>query len=54
MNAFDIEPSRVIGDIKEIIKEAILDGNLKNDKQAAYEYMLEIGMKKGLLKSNNK
>ncbi len=52
MKAFDLKPSRVIGDIKEIIKEAILDGTLQNDKQAAYQYMLDVGVKKGLVISS--
>lgn len=54
MEAFDLKPCRMIGDIKEIIKEAILDGTLQNNKQDAYEYMLDAGHKKGLTKSKNK
>ncbi len=54
MKAFDLKPSRVIGDIKEIIKEAIIEGTLVNDKQAAYQFMLNIGVEKGLIISNNK
>lgn len=54
MEAFDLKPCRLIGDIKEIIKEAILDGTLQNNKQAAYKYMLDAGLKKGLTVSKNK
>lgn len=54
MKAFDLKPSKVIGDIKEIIKEAILEGALQNNKKSAYEYMLTTGQKKGLTISKNK
>jgi len=48
MKAFDLKPGKVIGEIKEVIKEAILEGVLINDKQAAYDFMLNIGKEKGL------
>lgn len=54
MKAFDLKPGKVIGEIKEVIKEAILEGTLKNKRQDAYEYMLIAGKKKGLTISNNK
>lgn len=42
MEAMDIEPGPVIGDIKDAIKNAILDGVIPNEHDAAYDYMLEI------------
>ena len=48
MKAFDIKPSRVIGDIKEAIKEAILEGEIENNKEAAWELMIALGNRKGL------
>lgn len=48
MKAFDIKPSKEIGTIKETIKEAILEGNIPNEYEAAYELMLKEGMRLGL------
>jgi poly(A) polymerase len=48
MEIFDIKPSREIGVLKEAIKEAILEGEIHNDYQAAYNYMMERAKKMGL------
>ncbi len=37
---FNIEPSRTVGVIKNAIKDAILDGEIPNDKEKAWEYMI--------------
>lgn len=42
MDALDIKPGPVIGDIKEAIKEAILDGKIPNEHDAAFDYMMKI------------
>ncbi|WP_338733079.1 CCA tRNA nucleotidyltransferase [Mangrovimonas cancribranchiae] len=48
MTTFNIGPSREIGTIKETIKEAILDGKIPNEYEAAYQLMLDKGKKIGL------
>ncbi len=48
MVIFNIPPSRVIGDIKDQIKEAILEGQIKNNREEAYELMLQLAAQKGL------
>ena len=50
MNTFGLKPSREIGVIKDAIKEAILDGTIKNEYEAAYRFMLEQGEFLGLKK----
>ncbi|MEP4534513.1 MAG: HD domain-containing protein [Cyclobacteriaceae bacterium] len=49
IETFGIEPSKVVGEIKNAIKEAILDGVIQNDKQEAFELMIKIGKEKGLV-----
>lgn len=51
MNTFGLKPSKEIGMIKEAIKEAILEGDIPNDYQAAYTFMLAKGKSLGLTKT---
>ena len=48
MGIFNLKPSREIGILKEAIKEAILEGEIPNDYQAAYDFMLKRAKKLGL------
>ena len=51
METFNLKPCREIGIIKETIKEAILEGVIPNDYDAAYQLMLKEGKRLGLKKS---
>ncbi len=48
MSTFGIAPCREIGDIKQAIKDAILDGKIPNEYEPARQMMLEIGKEMGL------
>jgi putative nucleotidyltransferase with HDIG domain len=48
MDTFDLKPSNEIGVLKAQIKEAILEGEIPNEYEAAFEYMIKIAEKLGL------
>ncbi len=50
MAIFDLKPSKEIGMLKEAIKEAILEGEIPNDYDAAYGFMMKRAQKIGLIK----
>lgn len=50
MEVYGIPPSREVGEIKEYIKNAILDGLIDNNYEAAYKLMEEKGVEMGLKK----
>jgi poly(A) polymerase len=49
---FDIPPGRIIGEIKEQIKEAILEGDIQNDRQEALVFLKKIAREKGLVEND--
>ena len=48
MAAFNLKPSKVVGDIKDEIKNAVLDGAIANEKEAGTKLMYEIASKYNL------
>lgn len=48
METFHVPPGRVIGEIKSSIKEAILEGNIQNDRDQAWKMMIDLAREKGL------
>ena len=50
MEIFNLKPSREIGVLKEAVKEAILEGEIPNEYQAAYDFVMKRAEKMGLKK----
>lgn len=54
MDLFGLKPGREIGILKEKVKEAILEGEIKNDKIEAIEFVINEAEKLGLTLVNQK
>ncbi|MBI1193635.1 MAG: HD domain-containing protein [Bacteroidetes bacterium] len=54
METFSLQPSKEVGEIKNAIREAILDGVIHNDETEARRFMLEMGARMGLHPSEGK
>ena len=53
MQTYGIPPCSAIGEIKEIIKNAILDGEIHNDYDEAYAMMERLAKERGFFKISN-
>lgn len=48
MSIFNLPPSKPVGEIKDAIKDAILDGQISNNRDEAYQFMLHKAAEMGL------
>jgi len=53
IKTFNLKPCKHIGNIKDAIKEAILEGEIENNYDAAYNFMLIKGEELGLIAQTN-
>lgn len=49
MEMFDLRPSKPVGDLKNILKDAILDGVIHNSYDEAYAFVRQKGIEMGLI-----
>lgn len=54
MTTFDLKSSPTVGVIKEAIRNAILDGEIENTHEAAYNYMLKVASTLGIYPVSDK
>ncbi|WP_215222898.1 CCA tRNA nucleotidyltransferase [Echinicola shivajiensis] len=53
MEIFGLPPSKTVGELKEEIKEAILEGQIENNKEQAIQLMFKLAEAKGITKKEN-
>jgi poly(A) polymerase len=48
MRTFGLKPSSLVGELKEAVKEAVLEGKIKNEYEEGCHYLLALGKARGL------
>jgi poly(A) polymerase len=54
MKAFGLKPGKEVGIIKNAIREAILEGEIRNDYEQAFAFMISVGKSLGLEEGSKK
>lgn len=52
MSIFNLKPSREVGQLKDAVKEAILEGEIPNEYQAAFDFVMVKAKQMGLIGPN--
>ncbi|WP_347156447.1 CCA tRNA nucleotidyltransferase [Pontibacter chitinilyticus] len=53
MDTFGLKPSKTVGELKEILTEAILEGKVKNEYDEAFAFLLQKGQELGLRQAHS-
>ncbi|MFD1188722.1 CCA tRNA nucleotidyltransferase [Pontibacter rugosus] len=53
MDTFGLKPSKIVGDLKHILTEAILEGKVKNEYDEAFAFLLARGEEMGLRQNHS-
>ena len=54
MEMFNLQPGRMVGELKSAIKDAILDGVIPNEYDAVYDFLIKTAGEKGIATVENK
>ncbi|MDR0685913.1 MAG: CCA tRNA nucleotidyltransferase [Dysgonamonadaceae bacterium] len=53
MEMFSLPPGRIVGELKTAVKDAVLDGLIPNEYEAARGFLIKLAEEKGLTKTKN-
>lgn len=53
MKTFEMKPGPMVGEMKEEVRNAILNGDIANDYDAAFQFLLEKGQERGLARKSS-
>lgn len=48
MQMFNLQPSAIVGELKKVLKDAVLDGEVANEREPLMELLLRVAKEKGL------